>query len=181
MTRIAPCVIAVAALGLSACTNPYDPVQRGFAGGLWGAASGAAIGAAAGGGPGAALERRWEGRPEYSGASRAHLHHHRAIITATQPTVTDIRHTDIQAMRTEPTRRPAMDIRNTPVLLHMLIPGAMDTRADLVSRITPLPPATDTPATRNIPLTSVRRGTDTKPMKAILRTQVRRAMDHRAI
>jgi hypothetical protein len=42
-------------LGLSACTNPYDPVQRGFAGGLWGAASGAAIGAAAGGGPGAAL------------------------------------------------------------------------------------------------------------------------------
>src|SRR5207248_3656410 len=55
MTRIAPCVIAALALGLSACTNPYDPVQRGFAGGLWGAASGAAIGAAAGGGPGAAL------------------------------------------------------------------------------------------------------------------------------
>src|SRR5690242_14938080 len=55
MTRIAPCVIAVAGLGLPACTNPYDPVQRGFAGWLWGAASGAAIGAAAGGGPGAAL------------------------------------------------------------------------------------------------------------------------------
>ena len=47
MTRIAPCVITALALGLSACTNPYDPVQRGFAGGLWGAASGAAIGAAA--------------------------------------------------------------------------------------------------------------------------------------
>jgi hypothetical protein len=55
MTRIAPFVIALAALGLSACTNPYDPVQRGLGGGVLGAASGAAIGAAAGGGPGAAL------------------------------------------------------------------------------------------------------------------------------
>jgi len=55
MNRIVSCVIAALALVLSACTNPYDPVQRGFAGGLWGAASGAAIGAAAGGGPGAAL------------------------------------------------------------------------------------------------------------------------------
>ena len=55
MTQIASCVLAALALGLSACTNLYDPVQRGFAGGLWGAASGAAIGAAAGGGPGAAL------------------------------------------------------------------------------------------------------------------------------
>jgi hypothetical protein len=55
LTQITRCVIATLALGLSACTNPYDPVQRGFAGGLWGAASGAAIGAAAGGGPGAAL------------------------------------------------------------------------------------------------------------------------------
>jgi hypothetical protein len=55
MTRIAPYLIAALALGLSACTNPYDPVQRGLGGGLLGAASGAAIGAAAGGGPGAAL------------------------------------------------------------------------------------------------------------------------------
>ena len=55
MTRIAPYVIAALALGLSACTNPYDPVQRGLGGGVLGAASGAAIGAAAGGGPGAAL------------------------------------------------------------------------------------------------------------------------------
>jgi hypothetical protein len=55
MTRLAPYVIAALALGLSACTNPYDPVQRGLGGGLLGAASGAAIGAAAGGGPGAAL------------------------------------------------------------------------------------------------------------------------------
>jgi hypothetical protein len=55
MTRIAPYVIAALALTLSACTNPYDPVQRGLGGGILGAASGAAIGAAAGGGPGAAL------------------------------------------------------------------------------------------------------------------------------
>ena len=55
LTRIAPWLIAGLALGLSACTNPYDPVQRGLGGGIWGAASGAAIGAAAGGGPGAAL------------------------------------------------------------------------------------------------------------------------------
>jgi hypothetical protein len=39
MTRIAPCVIAALTLGLSACANPYDPVERGFGGGLWGAAS----------------------------------------------------------------------------------------------------------------------------------------------
>jgi hypothetical protein len=42
-------------LGLSACTNPYDPAQRTIGGGLLGAATGAAIGAAAGGGHGAAL------------------------------------------------------------------------------------------------------------------------------
>ena len=55
MTRIAPYLIVAVALSLSACTNPYDPVQRGLGGGILGAASGAAIGAAAGGGPGAAL------------------------------------------------------------------------------------------------------------------------------
>ena len=42
-------------LALSACTNPYDPVQRFIGGGLIGAGSGAAIGAAAAGGHGAAL------------------------------------------------------------------------------------------------------------------------------
>jgi hypothetical protein len=55
MIRTAPFVVAVLALGLSACTNPYDPVQRGLGGGILGAATGAAIGGAAGGGPGAAL------------------------------------------------------------------------------------------------------------------------------
>jgi hypothetical protein len=51
-----PWVVAVGCLlGLSACTNPYDPVQRFIGGGLIGAGSGAAIGAAAAGGHGAAL------------------------------------------------------------------------------------------------------------------------------
>jgi hypothetical protein len=54
--RITPHVVAVALMfGLSACTNPYDPVQRFIGGGLIGAGSGAAIGAAAAGGHGAAL------------------------------------------------------------------------------------------------------------------------------
>ena len=42
-------------IGLSACTDPYDPAQRTVGGGLLGAATGAAIGAAAGGGTGAAI------------------------------------------------------------------------------------------------------------------------------
>ena len=53
---IAPGVLAAALLmRLSACTNPYDPVQRTIGGGLIGAGSGAAIGAAAAGGHSAAL------------------------------------------------------------------------------------------------------------------------------
>ena len=52
---IAPGAFAVGViLGLSGCTNPYDPGQRVVGGGLIGAGTGAAIGAAAGGGPGAA-------------------------------------------------------------------------------------------------------------------------------
>jgi hypothetical protein len=54
--RATPCMVALGLiLSLSACTNPYDPVQRFVGGGLIGAGSGAAIGAAAGGGHGAAL------------------------------------------------------------------------------------------------------------------------------
>jgi hypothetical protein len=54
--RILPGMVATGLiLGLSACTNPYDPVQRFVGGGLIGAGSGAAIGAAAAGGHGAAL------------------------------------------------------------------------------------------------------------------------------
>jgi hypothetical protein len=48
---LAPGGIAlVFALGLSGCTNPYDPGQRAVGGGLIGAGAGAAIGGAAGGG-----------------------------------------------------------------------------------------------------------------------------------
>ena len=54
--RMIPYVVTAGlVLGLSACTNPYDPVQRFIGGGLIGAGSGAAIGAAAAGGHGAAL------------------------------------------------------------------------------------------------------------------------------
>ena len=45
----------VAGLGLTACTDPYDPGQRAVGGGLIGAGAGAALGAVAGGGRGAAI------------------------------------------------------------------------------------------------------------------------------
>ena len=45
----------VVGLGLTACTNPYDPGQRAVGGGLLGAGAGAAVGALAGGGRGAAI------------------------------------------------------------------------------------------------------------------------------
>lgn len=45
----------VAGLGLTACTNPYDPGQRAVGGGLIGAGTGAALGGIAGGGRGAAI------------------------------------------------------------------------------------------------------------------------------
>ena len=45
----------IAGLGVSACTNPYDPGQRAVGGGLLGAGAGAALGGIAGGGRGAAI------------------------------------------------------------------------------------------------------------------------------
>jgi hypothetical protein len=54
--RIIPVMLVVGlVLSLSACSNPYDPVQRTIGGGLIGAASGAAIGGAVAGGHGAAM------------------------------------------------------------------------------------------------------------------------------
>jgi hypothetical protein len=54
-TVISCCALALGlAMGLSACTDPYDPGQRAIGGGLFGAATGAAIGGIAGGGRGAA-------------------------------------------------------------------------------------------------------------------------------
>src|ERR1700736_5609828 len=52
---VSSCAVALGlAMGLSACTDPYDPGQRAIGGGLFGAATGAAIGGIAGGGRGAA-------------------------------------------------------------------------------------------------------------------------------
>jgi hypothetical protein len=52
--RVPSLVVVGVVLGLSACTNPYDPGQRAAGGGLLGAGTGAAIGGLAGGGRGAA-------------------------------------------------------------------------------------------------------------------------------
>jgi hypothetical protein len=52
--RIPSLAVLGIVLGLSACTNPYDPGQRAIGGGLLGAGTGAAIGGLAGGGRGAA-------------------------------------------------------------------------------------------------------------------------------
>src|SRR6267154_716169 len=138
MSRVAPYAIAALALGLSACTNPYDPVQRGLGGGILGAASGAAIGAAAGGGPGAALGAAIGGATGIVGG---------VATTPPPPPGTyygypayDMPLTGIRA-----TRSRAMDIRATR--------GTPPTR---VSRVMVCQ------ATRDIPLTPVHRAMDTK-------------------
>jgi hypothetical protein len=52
---ICSCAFALGlTVGLSACTDPYDPGQRAIGGGLFGAGTGAAVGGIAGGGRGAA-------------------------------------------------------------------------------------------------------------------------------
>ncbi len=55
MKKIALCAALVASLGVTACTDPYDPGQRAIGGGLIGAGAGAGLGAIAGGGRGAAI------------------------------------------------------------------------------------------------------------------------------
>ncbi len=55
MKMVLPLAALSLSLGLSACSDPYDPGQRAVAGGLLGAGGGAAIGALAGGGRGAAI------------------------------------------------------------------------------------------------------------------------------
>jgi hypothetical protein len=82
ITNYSRCRGRRAALWLSACTNPYDPVQRTIGGGLIGAGSGAAIGAAAAGGHGAALGAAVGGAVgAVSGLSLRHRRHG----TATKP------------------------------------------------------------------------------------------------
>ncbi len=53
--KLALSLALAAGLGLSACSDPYDPGQRAVGGGLLGAGTGAAIGSLAGGGRGAAI------------------------------------------------------------------------------------------------------------------------------
>ena len=55
VTRALPVAVLSLLLGLSACSDPYDPGQRAVGGGLLGAGAGAAIGGLAGGGRGAAI------------------------------------------------------------------------------------------------------------------------------
>lgn len=51
---LAPCAVVLGlALGLAACSNPYDPGQRALGGGAIGAGSGALLGGVLGGGRGA--------------------------------------------------------------------------------------------------------------------------------
>jgi len=127
-------------------------------------------------------EPRSAGQPGYLGESLVHLHHHRAPISATQPT--DLLLTDIRAMGTQATR----DIPATPVL------RAMDTQATRVSPLTPVPRRQATPdirpipdpramgiqAPRNIPPTLVLRGMDLQAIRHILPTPGPRPMDTRA-
>lgn len=55
-TRLRTAMLAgVLALGVTACTNPYDPNQRALGGAGIGAAGGALIGGLAGGGEGALI------------------------------------------------------------------------------------------------------------------------------
>jgi hypothetical protein len=55
MTKTILSLTLAAGLGLTACTNPYDPGQRAVGGAAIGAGTGAALGAIAGGGRGAAI------------------------------------------------------------------------------------------------------------------------------
>ena len=53
--KLLPIAAVSLALGLCACTDPYDPGQRAVGGGVIGGLGGAGIGALAGGGKGALI------------------------------------------------------------------------------------------------------------------------------
>ena len=53
--KLLPVAACALALGLGACTDPYDPGQRAVGGGVIGGLGGAGIGALAGGGKGALI------------------------------------------------------------------------------------------------------------------------------
>jgi len=110
-------------------------------------------------------EQRLVEQPGYSAASLLHLHRHRAPITATRPTVTDIRLTVIQPTGIEPTHSRALDILDTPVLPHTLVPGLMDTRETRDTPLILLHRVTETKAAKDTPLTSVPRPMNTVAMR----------------
>ena len=133
-------------------------------------------------------ERRSEGQPVFSEELRPRLHHHRAPISATQPT--DLLLTDIRATRDTPLTPVLrdMDIRATPDIPLTPVLRAMDTKATRHSQLTP-PRVTDrqttrdtlpTPdprplrrqAARDSPLTPVVRAMDIRARRPILRTPV---------
>jgi len=112
--------------------------------------------------------RRSEGQPGYLGASRAHLHLHRAPITATQPMdiflATGIRVTVI----------PRIDIRLTR-------PRGMDTQVIPALPVTPVPRPMDTRETRDTPLILLRRPMDTRAAKDTPLTPVPQPMNTMAM
>jgi len=97
-TFISSCALALGlAMGLSACTDPYDPGQRAIGGGLFGAATGAAIGGIAGGGRGAATGALIGGGVGALGA------------LPRRPATTDTTTTDLAITGTVPTHPATMD------------------------------------------------------------------------
>jgi hypothetical protein len=121
-----PFVIAALALGLSVCTNPYGPVQRGLGGCALGADSGAAIGAAAGGGPGAALGAAIGGATGIFGGL-----HHRALnygYPAYGYPAYGYPSYRYPAYGYPPTHSRAMDIRANRVFPVSTVPRPMDTK-----------------------------------------------------
>src|SRR5215469_6275165 len=109
-------------------------------------------------------ERRSEGQPGYSGASRRHLRRHRAPITATRPMdiflATGIQVTVIPPIDIHPLRSPAMDIQAIPVLPLIRVHQPTGTRAMQDTPITQVRRAMNITATRGTPPIPVPGGMD---------------------
>ena len=106
-----------------------------------------------------------EAQPGYSEGARAHLHRHRALISATRPT--DLLLTDIRA-----THSRAMNIRVTRDTLPTPVFRDLDTLAIRDSPLTPVPQAMHIRAIRDSPLIPVLWAMDTRARRSILPTPV---------
>jgi hypothetical protein len=197
MARIACFVIAVTALGLSACTNPYDPVQRGLGGGYWAPLLVRRLEQRRVAGREPPSEQRSEGRPALLEELRVHLHRHQAPTTATRPTellLTDILLIVTQPMDTQATHSRAMDIQAIRGLPATPVPRPMDIRAALDNRLTRLHRAMGFQATWEPPPiqvmgrrasrasrhTRIPRAINCRTTRDALVTQVHPAMDYQA-